>query len=254
MNPPDRPDQASQPEPADDHERFALDVAGYVLGGLTVAEQQAFEAHLATCAACRHELDELDPLPVLLDLSASPTPAPGVLDPEPIEPIEARERAGAATVSGGHDRSGRRGRRGLVVGAVGAVVAVAAAFLIGLMVATPTEAGYSQSVALRPPAATAAHPAPSPTATGAVAVRPADHGTEVRLQVSGLPTTAGTYYECLWWSADGVRSAGTFRVATSGTTQVELTTAAELRPGWRLAILEHPGGRSEPVTVLSTST
>ena len=132
-------------------------------------------------------------------------------------------------------------------------VLVAAAFLIGLMVAAPDETGYSQAVALHP-ATSAQGVAAAPSARGTVAVRPVDHGTEVRLNVSGLPATTGTYYECLWWSADGVRSAGTFRATTGGATQVELTTVAELHPGWRLAILEHPAGRAAPVTVLSTST
>ncbi len=126
---------------------------------------------------------------------------------------------------------------------------VVVAFLMGVLVARPNDSGYSQAVALHPAASS-----PSPSAQGTVAVRPVGHGTEVRLDVSGLPATAGTWYECLWWSNDGVRSAGTFRVTAGAATQVELTTAAELHPGWRLAILEHPAGRSAPVTVLSTST
>jgi anti-sigma factor RsiW len=228
-------------EPGDDHERLAADVAGYVLGGLTRDETRAFEDHLATCAACRHELEELDPVPVLLDLSVTSTSAPELIagdsitgEPDPVEPA----------------RRHRRGRRAAVVaGAAVSLLVVAAAFLVGFMVARPEDSGYTQAVALHPAASVAA-----PSARGTVAVRPVDHGTEVRLDVSGLPATAGTWYECLWWSNDGVRSAGTFRVSSGAATQVELTTAAELHRGWRLAILEHAAGRAVPVTVLSTST
>jgi len=231
-------------EPGDDHERYAADVAGYVLGGLTPDEIRAFEAHLATCGACRHELEELDPIPVLLDLSVAATQAPDLM----ADDLTDAERAPAVPLAGR-----RRGRR-RVAGAVAAVVlAVAAAFLIGVMVARPDDSGYRQAVALHPatsgPGAQAA-----PSAEGSVAVRPVAHGTEVRLDVAGLPATPGTWYECLWWSSEGVRSAGTFRVSSGAATQVELTTAAELHPGWRLAILEHPAGRAAPVTVLSTAT
>lgn len=261
---PDSPDDLAV---GPDHERLATDVAGYVLGGLSLDEQHAFEAHLATCAACRHELDQLDPIPVLLDLSSNPTPAPGS-PPEPAwgddppapptpatrpDPATLADPAACATLDTTTRATPRPRRRRLVAAAVAvAVVAVAAAFLVGLMVASPHEPGYSQAVALQP-ASTKAGITPTPDASGRVAVRTVDHGTEVRLDVQGLPST-GTWYECLWWSADGVRSAGTFRVPDGGATEVELTTAAELRPGWRLAILEHRGRTAAPVTVLETST
>src|SRR5262245_56040728 len=44
-----------------------VDVAGYVLGTLDAGEREAFAAHVATCARCRHELDELRAMPGLLD-------------------------------------------------------------------------------------------------------------------------------------------------------------------------------------------
>ena len=240
------------PDQGSGHERYAVDVAGYVLGGLSVDEQHAFEAHLLTCAACRDELSLLDPIPVLLDLPApagAPTAPPDASAPSAPAELSTTPLAETVAPNFGHRRRHRR----LAIGGAMAVLAVAAAFLIGLMVATPSQLGYSQAVALRP-APAAQGPMPTPDAHGVVAVRPVDHGTEVRLSVSGLPASAGTYYECLWWSADGVRSAGTFTLPATGSARVELTTAAELHPGWRLAILEHPAGRGVPVTVLQTST
>ena len=42
-------------------------LGAYLLGGLEPAEAAAFEQHLAVCAHCRQELDELASLPALLD-------------------------------------------------------------------------------------------------------------------------------------------------------------------------------------------
>jgi hypothetical protein len=47
-------------------------LGAYLLGGLEPAEAAAFEQHLAVCADCRQELDELASLPALLD--AVPVP------------------------------------------------------------------------------------------------------------------------------------------------------------------------------------
>ncbi len=53
----------------EDHERIRVDLGGYVLGSLTLDEQQAVEAHLEACSACRAELAELEGIPVLLELA-----------------------------------------------------------------------------------------------------------------------------------------------------------------------------------------
>jgi hypothetical protein len=42
-------------------------LGAYLLGGLELAEAAAFEQHLAVCADCRQELDELASIPALLD-------------------------------------------------------------------------------------------------------------------------------------------------------------------------------------------
>ena len=47
-----------------------IDLGGYVLGSLSGAETISFEAHLAQCAACQAELEELGGLPEMLDLAA----------------------------------------------------------------------------------------------------------------------------------------------------------------------------------------
>ena len=42
-----------------DHDRWADAAGAYLLGALPDDERAAFEAHLAGCAACREEVDEL---------------------------------------------------------------------------------------------------------------------------------------------------------------------------------------------------
>jgi hypothetical protein len=218
-----------------EHEAIREDLGGYVLGGLTVDEQRAVERHLATCADCRKELAELDPVPVLLTLAADAQPS----SPGAAAPTEATEPIPLAP----HRERRSRGRR--VGAALGMVAAVAAAFLIGLVVASPGEAGYGTPVAL--------HAVGGSAAQGTVAVRTADHGVEVRLVVSHLPSGHGTWYECVWWSGGAARSAGSFTSPGQGQHTIDLTTAADLGPGWSLAIVEHPGGRKAGTPVLATS-
>jgi Putative zinc-finger len=231
-----------------DHERLREDLAGYVLGGLSPAEQHAVETHLAECAPCRAELAELDPIPVLLDLAAAvPAPVPATHSPSaavsadpvepdaPVVPIEA--------VAHRH----RQTRTRTLVASAGVALALVASFTVGLIIAAPTEPVYGAPIALQ--SVGGSH------AGGTAAVRTVEHGTDVRLVLHDLPAATGTWYECIWWSATGKRwSAGTFRPGQSADTKVELLAAAALHPGWRLAILEHATGQTAPVTVLQTAT
>src|SRR5436305_2859935 len=53
-----------------------VDLGGYLLGKLDLRERAAFERHLAGCAACQRELEELRGLPGLLDEAAAPVDVP----------------------------------------------------------------------------------------------------------------------------------------------------------------------------------
>jgi anti-sigma factor RsiW len=234
-----------------DHERLREELGGYVLGGLTVAEQQAVERHLAECAACRAELAELDPVPVLLDLAAEPASATDLTDAStgPVPAPAASTAAAPRRDTGDAPRdelAGRRSRRRRFGALAAAVAGVAAAFLIGFVVATPSETTYGTAHAL--------HPVASASASGTVAVRKVSHGVEVRLVVKDLPAGKGTWYECVWWSGGDARSAGSFTSPGAGSHTIDLTTAADLHSGWRLAILEHADGAAKGVPVLQTSS
>lgn len=50
----------------DDHERLSVSDGAYVLGALCASDRAEFEAHLATCAACRASVAELAPTAGLL--------------------------------------------------------------------------------------------------------------------------------------------------------------------------------------------
>ena len=53
-----------------DHEKLRTDLGAYVLGALPADEAAVLEAHLATCAGCRAERDDL------LPAASPPRPAP----------------------------------------------------------------------------------------------------------------------------------------------------------------------------------
>jgi len=230
-----------------EHARLGPDVAGYVLGGLSADEQQAFEAHLATCPTCRVELADLDPLPVLLDLARSdPVSDPGRVStalPEPSPAVPAAPSAGAAP-------STKRRRRTLV-GAAAVVLALLVGGAVGVAATRTDGPRFSPPVMLE---AVGNAASTSPTPAGTASWRTIDSGTLVRLDLTGM-TGDGTYYECLWISGQGVQSAGTFRPDSDGNVHVELTTAATKYPGWRLEIRAHgpDSGRDPGVAVLDAS-
>lgn len=103
-----------------DHESFRFDAVPYSLGALSPDETSAFEAHLAQCAACQHELHDLPEITHLLGKadSAAFETAPAVPDtllPRLLAEVAANRRA--------------RNRRIWALGAVAACLA----FLLALV-------------------------------------------------------------------------------------------------------------------------
>lgn len=117
-----------------DHEQLRISLGAYVLGGLPDDEAASVEAHLATCAECRAELDELvPPAQVLAELrSAGPTdasPAPTGLQDRVVTAVSAeRDRA---------RRTAWRRQAGLA--AIGGVAA-AAVLVVGVVTTRPDPA------------------------------------------------------------------------------------------------------------------
>src|SRR5689334_5647104 len=119
--------EASMPEsdPGIPH----VDLGGYVLGKLEPWERARFERHLAGCATCRRELEELRRMAALLDEAPAPVDVPEGLESRVLGAI-AREpgprRAQPPVAS-------RRIRpRSGTFRALGAAAAVAITFLAGI--------------------------------------------------------------------------------------------------------------------------
>ncbi|MFD5215642.1 anti-sigma factor family protein [Microbacterium sp. NPDC058345] len=129
-----------------EHDRFADWDAAYILGTLSAADRERYEAHLADCALCDAAVAELAPLPgllsrvpreraaSLLDRAGEPDePGGGTI---PAEPDPARR----AEIIGIAEARSRRTRRLRWIGAAAAAAAVAAVVVLVPMWLAPDEA------------------------------------------------------------------------------------------------------------------
>ncbi|AXJ08828.1 anti-sigma factor [Arthrobacter sp. PM3] len=125
-------------------------LGAYLLGGLEPAEAAAFDAHLAVCADCRKELDELASIPALLDavpvpdavaLTAAAAAVPGGAAPVAPEPVPRRLLDELSVRR-------RKVRRRWVAAVVGAAAAcLALGVLAGPVLNPPARPDASYSVA-----------------------------------------------------------------------------------------------------------
>jgi len=186
------------------------DVAAYVLGVLSEAENTQFEAHLMNCPNCQLDLIELYQLPDVLDLvkrswPEPPMPAPGPRTLSP-GPRVLRGLMEEATV-----KRRRRRRIGILAGAAAAALVVAGP-LVTLAV-RPADAvppaslaapSSKQPPATSVPATSTPPPSATPRAPGGgqtygrgsgsggsavsalVTVSPVDWGSRVELELRGI--------------------------------------------------------------------
>ncbi|MEA2418245.1 MAG: hypothetical protein QOE60_451, partial [Thermoleophilaceae bacterium] len=116
-----------------DHTTYKDEVGAYLLGALSDAERDSFEAHLASCPECRDELERLRPAADLLPRSVEQVEPPPSLKRSLMKVVEseARERA----VAGDGNAPGRPARRSLgerlrgLLGPIRPAVAAAAVVL-----------------------------------------------------------------------------------------------------------------------------
>jgi anti-sigma-K factor RskA len=85
-----------------DHARWAEDVASYLLGALPEAERGAFERHLAGCAECRRDVEELGVAVDALPAAAPPVTPPPELKQRIMAVVDA-EASLLAAAGGGAD-------------------------------------------------------------------------------------------------------------------------------------------------------
>ncbi|XKK60792.1 anti-sigma factor [Streptomyces sp. ARC32] len=247
-----------------------LDVGAYVLHALPPDEAAAFEKHLANCAACRREVEELSGTAALLGAAEARTPSPELRDRvlgliagvrqergSLREPLGARTRQGAPGRTGGAEeqRYRRRARRlGLALAA-----SVAAAAALG----GATWWQHSEADSARREAA-AAHAAgqeladvlAAPDATISTAELPHDATASViasRAQeqaafvASGLPPLdGGRVYELWYEEAGAFRPAGL--LAGTGGRQAHILEGP-LEGATAVGITVEPsGGSPQPTT------
>jgi anti-sigma-K factor RskA len=87
-----------------DHDRWADSAGAYVLGAMPADERAQFETHLATCTACREEVDDLRPAAEALPMAAPPVLPPRALKDRVMAEVE-REAALLASAGEAADRT-----------------------------------------------------------------------------------------------------------------------------------------------------
>jgi hypothetical protein len=240
-----------------------VEVAGYAFGKLDEDETVSFEAHLAECAECRHELEELRGLPELLGRAAPPVRVPSELRARTLAAV--RRAAEDAAVAGelpeqppsrpalvpapaeGAPAAAAR-RPGPVSARLTALsrrpfLAAAVAAALVVLLAIPA------SMFLNRPATTElalVSPTGGP-ASGSVRVTQTDRGRDFDVRIQGLkPPGEGKLYE-LWavGAADAPDhpqrvSLGTFTVPASGKVRLHAFTAASASVFARVGVTEEP--------------
>lgn len=212
-------------------------LGAYLLGGLEPAETALFEEHLAQCAACRRELDELASLPALLDALPVPDavalggaaqsiadPAAGGAGSGSRPALEASTGAPAALLDELAARRRRSRRRwAAIVGAV-AAACLALGVLAAPLVNQPPRPDASYSVE-----------APGGLQVQLALVKKA-WGTEVSFAGTSLPTqgTLSLWVKgqdgsedraCSWSATPGGKS----RITGATPTQISRIRSVELR-------------------------
>jgi anti-sigma-K factor RskA len=111
------------------HERWTDAAGAYVLEAMPPDEREAFEAHLAACAACREEVEELRPAAAALPMASPPMLPPPELKGRIMAEVE-REAALLAQAGEGADRVRPRRRVRLPLLSGWRLAPVAAALLV----------------------------------------------------------------------------------------------------------------------------
>ena len=201
------------------------DVAGYLLGSLTAEERAAFERHLADCAWCRRQLDELSAPAELLPRAAPAYDMPPGLEAATLAAVE-RGAAENGVPPSPPARRVFRPRRLALAGAAAAAIA-AGALVIVPQLDRPANGGHVELEAVLAPPAGGLERA-------TVVVEKTGIGREVSFRSDDLPILPqGEYYE-LWFVGRGDTrrrpnriSAGTFHPDEQGRSVVELTAAVD---------------------------
>lgn len=221
------------------------DLGGYLIGRLDPDERERYESHLASCAACRAELAELEPVARLAEQRSPPFTVPAGLEAATFAAIERAvdgERAAGAPAARPVPRWRRRPRFALLA-AAGAAVALGVGVVVGLQLGGSEGPGGPTEVqaVLTAPGGSAEQAAATVTKLGI--------GREIELRTDDLPILpVGQFYE-LWFVGPGDRpdrpnriSAGTFHPDEDGRSDVRLTAAVDPAKFPELSVTRERGG------------
>jgi hypothetical protein len=215
-----------------------VDVAGYVLGTLDAGEREAFSAHLATCARCQRELEELRGMPGLLEQAPEPVDVPAGLESRVMAAIAREPARRPAAPAAPRPRIVRPApaRPPRLAWVTAAAAAVVLAFVGGL--------GLGRGLAPVPaptpvpvPVLTSIHlvSANGSAASGDATIRSTAGGKSIELTVRGLPPPPpGFFYTCWLVGADDTLqhqnrvSVGSFVTPSTGPVTLRWETAADL--------------------------
>ncbi len=202
-----------------DHDHYGQWAAAYTLGALDPDDRRAFETHMATCSLCAAELAALAPLPALIAKT----------DPDDVgrHPLPAQAAAIAATARYEVRSIQRRTRwwQAVAAGVAAASIAVIATLVID----------RDDGVDRPPTQATAV--VRSTAGTTNVAVSRRGWGTEITLDITGLPNRdgyqlwtvddSGTWVHAATWSptpTGNVRLTGASRTPTDQIDRIVITS------------------------------
>ena len=190
-----------------------FDLGPLVLGSLSPEERAGIEAHVATCTSCQAELAELAPLPGLLHrltpaeaewAGATPDLLPGLLaraaeltgdaaGPRDIDGTGDTVEPPARTSDGASSHVRRSGRRAAGWAAAGVAVAAGVSWMFAAGPLSGTEPAPTCVVV-------EAHDDQTGI-SGEVTLSEAESGTDLRLELSGVP--AGSECQLVAVTADG---------------------------------------------------
>jgi anti-sigma-K factor RskA len=220
------------------------DAAGWVLGALDAADATMFEAHLGSCEVCQAAVADFEQVARNMARAAPELRPPPELHDRTLAAVAEAARATARKPVRKPVRKPAVFRRHWnlrllsLASAAGAAVIAAAVF-----VALQLGSGPSQVFAIPLRGATGS------TASGEALAHHTDGGWSIRLSVRGLPDLgANRFYEC-WYAGSGSRpgkpgliTAGTFTVGRSGSTTVDMTSAADPRTFTTMQITAEQAG------------
>lgn len=196
----------------DSHRQRRESLGAYVLGQLDPAERDAVRAHLATCADCRAEVAELEPVAGAL---AAVKRARALSDGSVPPGLGSRMDAAIASEAG-------RRRRSRVTRAAGTLLVAAALVVLGVLGVASL---LDRTPAAPVPEVVAVVVAPElDSVTASAGLIAHTWGTEVKLQTAGL--VDGATYQAVVLGPDEVAfPAGTFTGTGAATINCNLQTS-----------------------------